>query len=101
MRRACKRSARMRASVVLPTRSGPSMTIKRGGCGLRCGMRARLAAEGSVPGIFSCDPRKRRVQQADYSRVADGVPQRDVRFAVEPQAESRGPECQKIFTFVA
>ncbi len=30
------------------------MTMKRGGCGLRCGRRARLAAEESLPGIVSC-----------------------------------------------
>src|SRR6266436_4154809 len=55
MRRAWRRSARMRARVVLPTRKGPSITIKRGGWGLRCGTRARLAAEESLPGIVSCD----------------------------------------------
>src|SRR6266700_3435084 len=55
MRRAWRRSARMRARVVLPTRKGPSMTIKRGGWRLRCGTRARLAAEESLPGIVSCD----------------------------------------------
>src|SRR5690348_8123176 len=31
MRRACIRSAKNRASVVLPTRSGPSMAMYRGG----------------------------------------------------------------------
>src|SRR5258708_21781059 len=45
----------MRARGVLPTRKGPSMTIKLGGWRLRCGTRARLAAEESLPGIVSCD----------------------------------------------
>jgi len=40
----------------LPTRRGPSMTMKRGGWGVRCGVRARLAAEESLPGIVSCGP---------------------------------------------
>src|SRR5713226_10849 len=55
MRRACRRSARMRARVLLPTRKGPSMTMKRGGWGLRCGTRARLAAEESSLGIVGLD----------------------------------------------
>src|SRR6266481_5301358 len=70
MRRACRRSARTWARVVLPTRRGPSITMKRGGCGPRCGRRARLAAEESLPGIVSFDSREGRGQQADYSRVA-------------------------------
>jgi len=32
------------------------MTMNRGGWGLRCGVRARLAAEESLPGIVSCEP---------------------------------------------
>src|SRR5437879_4569633 len=70
MRRAWRRSARTWARVVLPTRRGPSITMKRGGCGPRCGRRARLAAEESLPGIVSFDSREGRGQQADYSRVA-------------------------------
>src|SRR5438045_7772750 len=56
MRRACRRSARTRASVLLPTRSGPSMAMKRGGCGPRWGTSARLAAEESLPGIVRRAP---------------------------------------------
>src|SRR5258707_691847 len=64
----------MRARVVLPTRKGPSITMKRGSCGLRCGTRARLAAEESLPGIVSFDrARLGRGQQVDYSRVAARV----------------------------
>src|SRR6202171_879874 len=48
-------AAGVRARVLLPTRRGPSMTMKRGSCGLRCGTRARLAAEESLPGIVLRD----------------------------------------------
>src|SRR5579862_6309146 len=46
-RRACSRSARTRASVDLPTRSGPSMTMNLGACGPRWVLRARLAEDDS------------------------------------------------------
>src|SRR5277367_4770647 len=52
MRRAWRRSARILASVVLPTRSGPSMTMKRGDCGPRSGLGARFAAVDSLAAIF-------------------------------------------------
>src|SRR5713226_5090832 len=68
MRRACRRSARMRARVLLPTRKGPSMTMKRGGWGLRCGMRARLAAEESSLGIVGLD---RKRSAADGRIIAE------------------------------
>src|SRR5260370_13838808 len=45
----------MRARVVLAAGSGSSMTMKRGGWGVRCGVRAGLAAEESLPGIVSGD----------------------------------------------
>src|SRR5712691_11187506 len=56
MRRACRRSARILARVVLPTRRGPSMTMKWGGCGPLCGTRARRAAEDSLAAIRSVSP---------------------------------------------
>src|SRR5712691_9629647 len=56
MRRACRRSARILARVVLPTRRGPSMTMKWGGCGPLCGTRARRAAEDSLAAIRSVCP---------------------------------------------
>src|SRR5271170_68309 len=84
MRRACRRSARILARVVLPTRSGPSMTMNRGDCGPRSGTGARLAAVDSLAAIVSWDlgenlkqtsqrqldrPRRSRVNGRDYSRV--------------------------------
>src|SRR5690349_2855656 len=59
----------MRASVLLPTRSGPSMAMKRGGWTPRCGTSARLAAEESLPGIVG-GARSNRRNARDYSRVA-------------------------------
>src|SRR5712692_1215805 len=56
MRRACRRSARILARVVVPTRRGPSMTMKWGGCGPLCGTRARRAAEDSLAAIRSVCP---------------------------------------------
>src|SRR5208283_46001 len=64
MRRACKRSARMRARVVLPTRNGPSITINRGGGEPLCGVRARFVEEDSDGAIFpreACFPRLRAI----------------------------------------
>jgi len=48
------------------------MTMKRGGWGVRCGVRARLAAEESLPGIVSFWSPMSRDQRRDYSRVRDG-----------------------------
>src|SRR6266571_27733 len=56
MRRAWRRSARILARVVLPTRRGPSMTMKRGSCGLRGG--------GVVAGHRWMSPRQNRVSAA-------------------------------------
>src|SRR5579859_393747 len=74
MRRACRRSARILASVVLPTRRGPSMTIKRGDCRPRSGEGARLAAVDSLAAIVWSNPQRdlgeAGVNGGDYSRVA-------------------------------
>src|SRR5215471_16453906 len=53
MRRACRRSARILARVVLPTRRGPSTTRKRGGSAPARALGARLAAveSGALIGI--------------------------------------------------
>src|SRR5260370_34810748 len=97
MRRACRRVARMRARVVVPTRKGPSMTMKRGGCGLRCGRRARLVAEESLPGIFSCDP-----GQAGINRriIAESRREFCLRHGAG-RAIPQGQKCKNIFTFMA
>src|SRR2546429_8373726 len=97
MRRAWRRSARTRARVVLPTRRGPSITMKRGGCGPRCGRRARLAAEESMPGIVSFDSREGRGQQADYSRVAG---ERSGGRAPSPGGPARARKEKKIYIFI-
>src|SRR6267154_4521527 len=65
MRRACRRSARILASVLLPTRSGPSMTMKRGACGPRVGTGARLAEVDSLGDMIQVT-----VNARDYSRAA-------------------------------
>jgi len=78
---------------------GPSITMKRGSCGLRCGTRARLAAEESLPGIVSFDrARLGRGQQVDYSRVAARV---SACLTARRRWESARPgqKCRNIFTF--
>src|SRR6266849_220980 len=97
-RRRFWRSMRMRARVVLPTRKGPSMTMKRGGWGVRCGVRARLAAEESLPGIVFVRSRHGRDQQADYSRVGDGVTGGSNALAMG--AIAHGWKNRNIFTFM-
>src|SRR5215467_4080556 len=52
MRRACSRSARIRASVDFPTRSGPSITMCFGAYGPRCVFNARLAEDDSCVAIL-------------------------------------------------
>src|SRR5712692_10907137 len=96
MRRACRRSARMRARVLLPTRKGPSMTMKRGGWGLRCGTRARLAAEESSLGIVGLDRKRsaadgRIIAELARARVLACLPDTTVEAARE------GQKCRNIF----
>src|SRR5205823_1842142 len=85
----------MRARVVFPTRSGPSMAMKRGGCGLRWGTSARLAAEESLPGIVGSAPTERgdariitelRLPGAASSRVSPRI----VRGSPHPQLSCPG-----------
>src|SRR5712692_5983830 len=97
MRRAWRRSARMRARVVLPTRRGPSMTMKRGGCGPRCGTRARLAAEDSLPGIVSCDHGQAGINRRIIAE--SGTELSAVRGRL--MGGNAGQKGKNIFTFVA
>src|ERR1700739_1333921 len=87
MRRAWRRSARMRARVVLPTRRGPSITMKWGGCEAGCGWRARLAEEEAGPGM---GPQVKSSGERDYSSF---FPQRAATREGQwyEQIRTRGP----------
>src|SRR4249919_279775 len=86
MRRACRRSARMRASVVLPTRSGPSITINCGGCEPLCGLRARFVEEDS-DGVILSQRSSILPIAGDYSRSFE----RGLRAPYEGSTKVPGP----------
>src|SRR5271168_516956 len=66
----------MRASVDLPTRSGPSTTINRGGSGPCCGVRARFAEDDSEGAIFLQAVATDGLAARDYSRSVPANPHR-------------------------
>ena len=73
------------------------MTMKRGGWGLRCGVRARLAAEESLPGIVSFD---RGVAGINERIITEsGTESCAVRALV--MGGTQGQESKNIFTFMA
>src|SRR5580700_4749281 len=92
MRRAWRRSARILARVVLPTRSGPSMTMKRGDCGPRSGCGARLAAVDSLAAISSKNLGGAGVHGRDYSRVVLARNEEKQGFSWRKQSEGRERE---------
>src|SRR5260370_35225198 len=71
------------------------MTMKRGGWGVRCGTRARLAAEESLPGIGSCDHGSAGINKGI---IAASRPVSSRRFAMRLVGGTRWGKNGKMFS---